>query len=76
MHLNLNTKDMIDWSLLEGEFYSPADGILQVNRSRTSVFTLQNYVIFKSDPKKNICDIIMSKPLEKYSNRLVLTLER
>ena len=38
------SKGVIDWSLLEVEFYFPEDGILLLNRSRTSVFSLPNYI--------------------------------
>ena len=40
------TQGVIDWSLLEEAFYSPEDGILLVNRSRTSVFSLPNIIYF------------------------------
>ena len=39
-------KGVIDWSLLEEEFYSPEDGISLVNRSRTSgLFSTKLYIV-------------------------------
>ena len=54
----------------------PEDGILQVNRSGTSVFCLPNCTlrvnaIFESASTKNICNIIMPTEDHLYQHRKV-----
>ena len=60
------------------ELRNKFDPVKLVFCKKKNVFSLPNYifyVIFKSDPTKNIWDI-MSKPLKNYGNSLVSTLER